>query len=219
MAKVYDCAMIVMRAQTFHKGHQHLIDMALALCDRVLIFVGSAQECGTKRNPLNVGTRMNTIRAIYDDEKTVMIEPLTDMTNEDDINTDWGKYVLENSKRYIHKAPSIILYGKEEGRDGYSWFADDDMKKTTQVIVNRSDIPICATYLRDLMCMDKREEWMEWVDDKLHKYYDTLRSEMMSVPYYQQRALDLLTGKIQIGATSDSGLRKDKTDEEGKSEN
>ena len=99
------------------------------------------------------------------------------------------------------------------------WNADDDMKKTTQVIVNRSDIPICATYLRDLMCMDKREEWMEWVDDKLHKYYDTLRSEMMSVPYYQQRALDLLTGKIQIGATSDSGLRKDKTDEEGKSEN
>ena len=163
MGKVYDCAMIVMRAQTFHKGHQHLIDMALALSDRVLIFVGS----------------------------------------------DWGKYVLENCKRYIHKAPSIILYGKEEGRDGYSWFADDDMKKTTQVIVNRSDIPICATYLRDLMCMDRREEWMEWVDDKLHKYYDSLRSEMMSVPYYQQRAIDLLTGKVQIGASGDSGLKKE----------
>ena len=58
------------------------------------------------------------------------------------------------------------------------------------------------------MCMDKREEWMEWVDDKLHKYYDDLRSEMMSVPYYQQRAKDLLTGKIQLGEKTDSMLNK-----------
>ncbi len=192
MGKVYDAALIVMRAQTFHKGHQHLINMALSLADRVLILVGSAQECGTRRNPLNVETRIKCIRSIYDDENTVIIKALPDLTNENDINTDWGKYVLENCKRYIHKAPSIILYGKEEGRDGYSWFADEDMKKTTQVIVNRSDIPICATALRDMMCVDDREAWMEWVDDKLHKHYDELRSELMSVDYYKERAAELI---------------------------
>jgi nicotinamide mononucleotide adenylyltransferase len=208
MSKVYDVALVVMRAQTFHKGHEHLIDMALALSDRVLILVGSAQECGTKRNPLNIETRINSIKAVYDDENIVMVKALSDMTNEDDINTDWGKYVLENCKRYIHKAPSIILYGKEEGRDGYSWFADEDMKKTTQVIVNRSDIPVCATYLRDLMCMDNREEWMEWVDDKLHKYYDELRNELLSVPYYKQRSIDLLTGKEHIGSPTSSNINK-----------
>ena len=195
MAKVYDAALIVMRAQTFHKGHQHLINMALSLADRVLILVGSAQECGTQRNPLNVETRIKCIRSIYDDENTVIIKALPDLTNENDINTDWGKYVLENCKRYIHKAPSIILYGKEEGRDGYSWFADEDMKKTTQVIVNRSDIPICATALRDMMCVDDREAWMEWVDDKLHKHYDELRSELMSVNYYKERAAKLIKNK------------------------
>ena len=199
MSKVYDCALIVMRAQTFHKGHEHLVNMALQLADRVLIFVGSAQECGTKRNPLNVQTRIESIRAIYDNDKEVIIKALADMTNENDINTDWGKYVLEHCKRYFHKAPSIILYGKEEGRDGYSWFADEDMRKTTQVIVNRSDVPICATYLRDLMCMDRREEWMEWVNDKLHKYYDSIRAELMAVPYYKQRSIDLLSGKATIG--------------------
>ena len=206
MGKVYDVALIVMRAQTFHKGHQHLIDMALALSDRVLILVGSAQECGTKRNPLNIETRINAIRAIYDDENTVMIKGLPDMTNEDDINTDWGKYVLEHCKRYIHKSPSIILYGKEVGRDGYSWFADEDMTRTTQVIVNRADVPICATYLRDMMCMDNREEWMNWVDDKLHKYYDELRSELMSVEYYRQRSKDLISGSVIPNAPTDSGL-------------
>lgn len=191
MGKVYDVALIVMRAQTFHKGHQHLINMALSLADRVLILVGSAQECGTRRNPLNVETRIKCIRSIYDDENTVMLKALPDLTNENDINTDWGKYVLDNCKRYIHKAPSIILYGKEEGRDGYSWFADEDMKKTTQVIVNRSDIPISATMLRDMMCLDDRESWMEWVDDKLHKHYDELRNELMSVEYYKERANEL----------------------------
>lgn len=206
MGKVYDAALVVMRAQTFHKGHQHLIDMALALSDRILILVGSAQECGTKRNPLNIETRINAIRAVYDDEKTVIIKALPDMTNENDINTEWGKYVLDHCKRYIHKAPSIILYGKEEGRDGYSWFADEDMTKTTQMIVNRSDVPVCATYLRDMMCMDNREEWMNWVDDKLHKYYDELRSELMSVDYYKQRAKDLLSGKITPNTPTDSGL-------------
>lgn len=210
MQKVYDIALLVMRAQTFHKGHQHLIDMALKLADRVLIFVGSAQEYGTKRNPLNVQTRIDMIRAVYGDEQTVIIKALSDMSNENDINTDWGKYVLDNCKRYVYKTPSIIVYGKEEGRDGYSWFADEDMKKTTQIIVNRNDVPICATYLRDLMCMDKREEWMEWVDDKLHKHYDELRSELMSVSYYQQRAIDLLTNKIKLGDKTDSGLTKKK---------
>lgn len=194
MSKVYDCALIVMRAQTFHKGHEHLINMAGQLADRTLIFIGSAQECGTRRNPLNVQTRTQMIRSVYDDESEVMIKALSDLTNEDDINTDWGRYVMENCRRYIYKEPSIILYGKEEGRDGYSWFSDSDIRNTTQVIVNRSDIPVCATYLRDMMCMDNRSEWMKWVNDKLHKQYDSIRAELMSVPYYRDRAEKLAKG-------------------------
>lgn len=197
MSKVYDCALIVMRAQTFHKGHQHLIDVALSLADRVLIFVGSAQECGTERNPLNVETRIEMIREVYDDSR-VMIYALSDLTNGGDITTAWGKYVLEHCRRYIHKAPSIIIYGKEEGKDGYFWFEDEDLKKTTQIIVNRQNIPICATKLRDYMCIDDRESWMEWVDDKLHKHYDRLRSELLSVPYYKERVQILKEEKKNV---------------------
>lgn len=202
MGKVYDSAMIVMRGQGLHKGHEHIIDIASTLADRVLIFVGSAQENGTKRNPFNVGTRVDMLRAIYDDETRYIIKPLSDMSNENDINTDWGKYVLNECKRYIYKAPSIVVYGKEEGRDGYAWFADEDMKKTTQIIVNRNDVPICATQLRDYVCMDNREMFFEWTNDKLHKYYDSIRAELMSIPYYQERAKDLLSGKIEIATSS-----------------
>lgn len=202
MGRVYDAAGIVMRGQGIHKGHEHIIDIASTLADRVVILVGSAQECGTKRNPYNVGTRIETLRAIYDDESRYIIKPLTDLSNENDINTDWGKYVIDNYKRYIYKAPSIIVYGKEEGRDGYSWFADEDMKKTTQIIVNRSDIPICATTLRDYLCMDDREMFFEWTNEKIHKYYDKLRGELLAVPYYKERAKQLLTGEVEIAKSS-----------------
>ena len=202
MSKVYDCALVVMRGQGLHKGHQHIIDIASTLADRVLILVGSAGENGTRRNPLSVGTRIEQLKAIYDDENTYIIKPLLDLSNENDITTDWGKYVLNECKRYIYKAPSIIVYGKEEGRDGYSWFADEDMKKTTQIIVNRNDVPICATTLRDYLCIDDRESYFEWTDDKLHKYYDKIRGELMSVPYYKERAKDLLSGKETIATSS-----------------
>lgn len=202
MSRVYDCALVVMRGQGLHKGHQHIIDIASTLADRVLILVGSAQENGTKRNPFNVGTRIELLKSIYDDENRYIIKPLADLSNENDITTDWGKYVLNECKRYIYKAPSIVVYGKEEGRDGYSWFADEDMKKTTQIIVNRNDVPICATTLRDFICMDDRENYFMWTDDKLHKHYDKIRGELMSIPYYQERAKDLLIGKEKIAKSS-----------------
>lgn len=60
MVKPYDCGLICGRFQTFHIGHESLVDTGMKLCDRVLILIGSAQECGTERNPYNIVTRMDT---------------------------------------------------------------------------------------------------------------------------------------------------------------
>ena len=49
-ARPYDTGLLVGRFQTFHKGHQKLVETGLMLCDRLLLLVGSAQECGTERN-------------------------------------------------------------------------------------------------------------------------------------------------------------------------
>ena len=54
MTKPYDVGLIVGRFQTLHKGHEKLIETGLMLCDRLLILIGSSQECGTERNPLNI---------------------------------------------------------------------------------------------------------------------------------------------------------------------
>ena len=105
------------------------------------------------------------------------------MTHENDICPEWGKYLLNNVDRYIYKNPEVMIYGNDESRS--SWFDKKDLKNTTELIVNRAELPISATMLRQLMVEDKRKEWMELVNPRLHKMYDELRNELMSVEYYQ----------------------------------
>ena len=182
--KPYDVGLICGRFQTFHKGHEKLIDTGLMLCDRLLIFIGSAQECGTERNPLNINTRTKMLRLIYGDSPNIMIYGLPDLTNENDIRPEWGRYLLDNADRYIYKNPEIMIYGNDESRSG--WFSKEDLKNTTELIINRAELPISATMLRQYMVEDNRKAWMELVNPKLHKMYDELRNELMTVEFYQK---------------------------------
>lgn len=174
---IYDVGLVCGRFQTFHKGHEKLIDTGLLLCDRMLILVGSAQECGTERNPLNVNTRIKMIREVYGDDSNIMIYALSDLTDENDITPDWGRYLLQNADRYIYKNPDVMIYGNDDSRSG--WFDKKDLKNTTELIINREELPISGTMLRALMIQDKRREWMTFVNPKLHKMYDEIRSELM----------------------------------------
>lgn len=184
--KPYDVALICGRFQTFHKGHEKLVNTASLLCDRVLILIGSSQECGTERNPYNIITREKILREIYGmDNPNIMIYALPDMTDENDVRPEWGKYLLTHVDRYIFKNPDIMVYGNDESRS--AWFDKEDLKNTTEFILNRSELPISATMVREYMRLDNRKAWMELVNPKLHKLYDELRRELMSVPYYQNR--------------------------------
>lgn len=192
-SRPYDTDLIVGRFQTFHKGHQRLIETGLMLCDRLLLLVGSAQECGTERNPLNIRTRIDMVRTVYPTDR-VMVYALSDMTNENDIRPEWGRYLLNNVDRYIYKAPELMIYGNDESRS--RWFDVEDIKDTSEFIVNRGALPISATMLRELMVRNDRREWMKWVDPRLHKIYDTLRDELMTVPFYQEMERRLFAEQI-----------------------
>lgn len=182
MSKPFDSGLLVGRFQTFHKGHESLVETGLSLCDRMIILVGSSQECGTERNPFNIATRMKVINEIYQ-HHNVKIYALADLTNEGDITTEWGRYVLDNVDRYLHKAPELMIYGNDESRS--KWFNTDDIKNTSEFIVPRSRLPISATVLRQYMVDDNRKSWMQWVNPKMHKLYDELRAELMEVNFYK----------------------------------
>lgn len=183
-ARPYDVGLICGRFQTFHKGHESLVDTGLNLCDRLLILIGSAQECGTERNPLNINTRTKMLKMIYSDNPNIMIYGLSDLTNEHDITPDWGKYLLGNADRYIYKVPELMISGNDEERN--NWFAPEDIVDMSQLIINRGRIPISATLVRKYMVKNDRKKWMSCVNPKLHKMYDEIRNELMSVDYYRE---------------------------------
>lgn len=184
--KPYDVGLICGRFQTFHKGHEKLIETGLLLCDRLLILIGSAQECGTERNPYNLVTREKMLREIYGDSPDIMIYGIADMTDENDIRPEWGRYLLDNVDRYIFKNPELMIYGNDESRS--RWFAAEDLKNTTELIINRHELDISATMVRRLMVEDRRREWMALVNPRLHKMYNELRQELMTVPFYVELA-------------------------------
>ena len=184
MSKPYDVGMICGRFQTFHKGHEELVETAMRLCDRVLILIGSAQECGTERNPFNIITRTKMLKEIYGDRPEIMIYGISDLTDENDIRPEWGRYLLDNVDRYIYKAPELMIYGNDEARS--RWFDTEDIKNTSELIINRYRTGLSATKVREAMTFDNRKEWMSMVNPKLHKLYDELRRELLSVPFYQE---------------------------------
>lgn len=193
--KTYGTGLIVGRFQTFHKGHQRLIETGLMLCDRLLILVGSSQEHGTERNPFSIRTRIDMICTVYPTKNyptdRIMLYALSDMTDGNDIRPEWGRYLLSNVDRYIYKTPELMVYDNDEPRS--RWFDMEDIKDTSEFIMNRGALPISATMLRELMVRNDRREWMKWVDPRLHKMYDMLRDELMTVPFYQEMERELLT--------------------------
>lgn len=192
MAKVYDCGLIIGRFNILTVGHEYLINRALEVCDRVIILIGSSNEMGTERNPYNVITREKMLRAIYDDDNRVMIHCIPDLTNENDNCYEWGEYLLKNVDRYIFKEPDCMIYGlsKEEGGRATDWFDDEKLEDMNFLLVPRGAVPISATMVRDMMVRDDRREWQKWVNPRLHKMYDELRSELMTVPYYREKELE-----------------------------
>ncbi len=169
-----------------HLGHQSLFDMGLNLCKRVYIIVGSAQERGTLRNPFPVETRIRVIRESYPGvpESQLVIGGLNDMTNELDINEEWGRYLKSHIESKMHKFARLMIYGNDEFRS--RWFAPEDLVNTAELVVPRSTIPISGTQVRGLLTIDDEKGWQKCTSEMIHYLYPELRAELMSVPVYKE---------------------------------
>ncbi len=183
--KIYDAGLIVMRGQSLHNGHVQLINLALSLCDRVVIEVGSAQESGTLRNPFNISTRMEMLREVYP-QSNVIIRALPDLTHEGDITTEWGDHIMKDVHSVLYKNPDVIIYGNEGTNIGTTWFSKETMADMTEVVVSRSTIPINATMMRNHLMMGRYDLWIKNTPMQIHKYVDRLRGELMATEPYKE---------------------------------
>lgn len=183
MEKEFEFGLVLGRFQGMHLGHKEIIDIARKLCKKTLVLIGSAQESGTLRNPFQLETRKKMVEKIYQ-EKDVMIGALDDLTNENDISFEWGRYILENVEKMYGQKPDLMVYGKDESRKG--WFSEEDSQLFSEILVARKKRNISATELREYLVQDCKEEWKRYVPEEIWDRYDDLRKELLKLDCYQK---------------------------------
>lgn len=184
------------RFQHIHKGHEHIIDTALEMCDQVLILVGSAQKGGPneldRRNPFSADLRISLIQDIYKAYgNRVIVDALPDLTTEDDICDDWGTYLLNNVGCYFDggvKNVELMIYGNDEHRLG--WFDFEESKKMSshmnQLIVARgNEVDISSTQLREFLLNGDYTKWCQYVNPVLWKRYDEIQQAIFATKGYE----------------------------------
>ncbi len=168
MSKPYRLGITVGRFQTFHKGHQDMINTALALCDRVGIFIGSSQESGTNKNPFSFEMRKQILQKIYADR--VDICPLPDIGVGN--NSKWGRYVIDRVTEHFGEKPDLLISGKEDRR--ISWFDGVDGLAIAELYIPKR-ISISASHMRQLLVEDRFDDWKKYCDERLWDSFSEMR--------------------------------------------
>lgn len=180
--KRYKLGLICGRFSPIHNGHKMIIDKSLEICDRTLVFVGSAQESGTLRNPFSADFRIDLLRKIYSENRKLRIEKLDDMTNEYDINSLWGQYVIDKTIECEGRKADAIISGNDESRK--DWFSAGQMKNVKEVLLDRRMISISATKLRGYILIGDLRAWKRYVPNEIIPEFDRVREELLKSKIY-----------------------------------
>ena len=97
--KKYGVGIVIGRFQPFHKGHAHLIDRALRLCNKLIIGIGSSNTID-KDNPFSYEKRLEMVTRFIENEKLQhrieKIVPIPDVPNDD----EWLKLTIKNAGKF-----------------------------------------------------------------------------------------------------------------------
>ena len=163
--KAFSLGILVGRFQTIHSGHEYMINKAVSVCDEVGIFIGSAQESGTCKNPFSFEKRKELIEAIYGN--SVKVFPLPDIGVGN--NSKWGDYVLENVLERFGRYPDLLVSGSEERRQ--SWFDNFDISE----LCIAKTIDISASKMRKFIIDNDFEAWKKYSNPLIWDKYNEMR--------------------------------------------
>ena len=168
MGKPFSLGIMVGRFQTMHIGHEQMINTALQLCDEVGIFIGSAQESGSQKNPFSYEIRRDFFVDVFGD--AVKVAPLNDIGVGN--NSRWGEYVLENVEKVFGRSPDLLISGKEARR--LDWF-DGIRGLTIAELYIPKTIDISASVMRSYFLQNDKESWKQYMNPKQWDKYERLK--------------------------------------------
>lgn len=166
--KPFRFGLVVGRFQTLHTGHEEMIHKAIALCDRVGLFVGSSQESGTLQNPFSYELRREMLTDVFGRE--VSIFPLPDIGVGN--NAGWGAYVLGQAAARFGTLPDLVVSGKEERR--LDWFDSIAGNGISELYVPKTT-HMSASQMRRFFAEDDYGQWKSYTNPRLWPRYRQLR--------------------------------------------
>lgn len=142
--KKYKTGVVLGRFEPLHRGHVHVIEEALILCEKVLVLIGSSQERRTPCNPFSYEERENFFRKVFQDK--ILIAPLKDIGVGN--VPAWGDYIFAEAEKLLGEIDALILGGE---RKNLLWLSEEKKKGVALVEVSRLEIPYSATMIREAL--------------------------------------------------------------------
>lgn len=174
--KPYKCGLIVGRFQIFHNGHKQMIEKALEMCEKVFVFIGSAQESNTSKNPFSYKIRKSFILDVFNQEildNRIVVKPLKDIGVGN--CSSWGDYVIDTAILEFGVCPDLLISGKESRRE--FWF-DNENKSISELYIPKS-IEVSASLIRESIISKKDDLWKHFTPSNLWSEYYKLRNELI----------------------------------------
>lgn len=114
------------RFEPFHIGHERVVREGLERAERMVVFVGSANEARSFRNPFNAAERIKMIKDTFGDDPRLIVLPLEDSNY--DINEwvertyatvdgIWAQITTQNPD--APQQPSVALIGHDKDATSY----------------------------------------------------------------------------------------------------
>ena len=121
--------LIIGRFNPLHVGHEYLINYALSKCDKLLIFIGSANKNLSLSNPFSYEEREMMLKSVFDNR--IIVAPLNDIGVGN--VPAWGNYIISSALNYVSNV-DFFFYGDEAKCN--LWF-DEKAKKNNKKFYSR----------------------------------------------------------------------------------
>jgi len=145
---VYNKGILIGRFQPFHLGHLHLITEALALCDELIIFIGSVNRPRTPKDPFTFEERRQMILdALSEEDDSSLVKKVHIVGIEDTFYDDrrWVDYIHQTLDVFEKKGESLVLIGHRKDESSYYL----DLFPDIQLVEIENHEDINATEIRE----------------------------------------------------------------------
>ena len=178
----HKCGLYVGRFQPLHMGHYKVIRQMLKECETVIVAVGSAQECGTVRNPFSYGLRAALIsRTFPHNYDRLIVIPVDDRTHPSN-DPSWGDYLFDIVKKYTGLTPDAVYEGEEVERS--TWYDNHNIHVE---VISREICKVSGTEVRRYLRNGDEDNFLLKTPYIISYEYKKLREELLKCYNSQKR--------------------------------